>query len=186
MTRLPAWRDQDAVADWAWAELEEAWSEAERQHAMRRWDQVPGVPVSEVCRQIEQQAAARATRGDFGPLADLLRPDHPMNASSVGTRLRDRLSPATWSLIADRLTGTFKAKAGRPPMTSEERRASSPVHDAAEDVAAIEAILKRAYPKQSSGQVRGCALLSVGRRYGIEVETLAKYVGRPAGDRRRL
>jgi hypothetical protein len=188
MTRPPPFSDQDAVADWAYAELEEAWSEVERQHYLRRWDQHPGIPASEIYQQMERDAIAKAQLGDFTSLVDLLRPEHPFNETPLGRPISAALlaSRSALALIASRLAGTFKVRRGRRKMTQEERRAKAPVHDAADDVAAIMAILRKGYPKQSAAQIRDLALHAVSRQHGIEVRTLYRYLDRPAADRRRL
>lgn len=176
MTRLPQWRDQDAVANWAYVELEEAWSEAERQHCMLRWDRHPGLTVPRPQpRQVERRAVAEARHGNFEPLADLIR----------SAPARDVVQPSTWELIVDILAGNFKASPGRRKMTENERRATTPVHDAADDVATIRAILRKGYPKQSQAEVRDLALYAASRHHKIEVKKLAKYLSRPPGDRRR-
>jgi hypothetical protein len=188
MTKPPPWTDTDAVISWAYAEFDEAQSETERQGDMWQAEHahlLPGFPTSEFFEGMERQAVSRAEGGDFSALAHLLEPVHPFNETPVGRPIRDRLKPETWWLIADRLSGELKTKRGRPKMTADKRRFRSPIHDAAEEVGAIRAILKRGYPKQGRKQIRDMALVAVGRRHAVKTETIAKYLGRPTTDRRR-
>jgi hypothetical protein len=160
----------------------------------------------------QKEAVAAALRGDVAPLADLLRPDatildmlesnlidvktlSPSELRTFARRLCVRtLSPSTWSLIAQFLTGErslrtgrLKGERGRPTLSPEKRRAESPVHDAAEEVDAIRAILRRLYyPDQSSSQIRDRAMEITAQRNGVELDTLVNYLKRPRKDRRRL
>ena len=159
----------------------------------------------------EKEAVAAARRGDLEPLADLLRPDAtlwhmltskfidaktlpPSELRPIAQRLRVRnLCPTTWSLIAEFLTGErslssgrLRGEAGRPKMSSEERRAESPVHDAADEVGAIRAILRRSYPDQRGKQIDDRAVAIAAQRHGVEQDTLENYLKRPRKNRRRL
>jgi hypothetical protein len=157
----------------------------------------------------EKEAVEAALRGDVEPLADLLRPDATtldMLKSNVKTLSPSELRPiaqslrvktlrlSTWNLIAQFLTGErnlrtgrLRGEPGRPTMSLEERRAESPVHDAAEEFHAIRAILRRLYyPKQSSSQIRARAMEIAAQRNRVELDTLVNYLKRPRKDRRRL
>lgn len=159
----------------------------------------------------QKEAVAAALRGDVAPLADLLRPDatildmlesnfidvktlSPSELRTFARRLCVRtLSPSTWSLIAQFLTGErslrtgrLRGEPGRPTMSLEERRAESPVHDAAEELDAIRAILRRLYRDQDSSQIRDRAMEIAAQRNGVKLDTLVNYLKRPRKDRRRL
>ena len=222
--RLPRWSDENAVADFVAAEMEELRSEVERLNAIhpgplpplsKDLEEVAGLMCAEANRgwpvKGEKEAVAAAMRGDVEPLADLLRPDAttldmlrsnhaagttlpPSELRTFARLLRVRtLRMSTWILIAQFLTGErslrtgrLRGEPGRPTMSSEKRRAESPVHNAAEEVDAIQAILRQSYPDQHSSQIRDRARAIAAQRNGVEAITLAKYFRRPKKDRRRL
>ena len=142
----------------------------------------------------EREAVAAALRGDVEPLADLIRPvcHHPFDVDEVNPAIRT-LSPATWDLIAEFATGRRNPKTGKPrgapgapKKSEEERRGITHVHDAADEVPVIVAILTRHYPDEKAEAVAGRAREIAAKRHRISVETLIKYLGRPREDRRRV
>jgi hypothetical protein len=180
----PDWKEMDAVADWAYRKLDDERSEQERQFYMLRWDTHPGIPMSEIHRWMVTDAVAKARDGNFELLADLLRPEHPMNLH-LAKSIRETLPPEVWRLIADRLSGRLKVRRGRPRMTEEERRVLNPIHDAADDLPPIESILREAYPNQNAGQIHDRALHGVARHHEVSQDALENYVRRAKTDHRR-
>jgi hypothetical protein len=155
----------------------------------------------------EKDAVEAALRGDVELLADLLRPDATIvdilknNVKTPSEELRTlaqslsvkTLRPSTWAIIVqfltgerNRRTGRLRGEPGRPTMSLEERRAESPVHDAAEEVDAIRAILRRLYRDQDSSQIRNRAMEIAAQRNRVELDTPVNYLKRPRKDRRRL
>jgi hypothetical protein len=190
--RLPRWSDERAVARLVDEEIEQAELEEERLFYTHYAPQLPGVPESQINVGIERDAVAAALRGNIAELASLLDPEHPYNKLRK-IPIRSCLSPATWQLIVQFLTGErsrrsgqLKGERGRPPMSAEERRTTSPVHDAADEVSAIRHILGRLYSEQDHGQINDRAISIAAQRRGIATRTLAKYLSRPKKDRRRL
>jgi hypothetical protein len=183
----PKWDAEEKVAAWAYRMLRALENESEREHA-ERYDGshvAGGIPVSAIYAHLEREAVERAEVGDFGPLAELLRPEHPMNRYPIGKSLRNRLSPATWHLIVRKLaTGQPRRNKGGQKKTPEERRASTRTHDAAEEVLLLDAVLRNAYPAQSAEQIRTAACNAVAPRWGVRANTLANYFKR--GEERRL
>jgi hypothetical protein len=163
--RRPQWDDERAVAKLVDDEYRAA---AERAAIEARQDAIaaslvrPRMPP-ELARlfatnravaeynEAERQAVADALRGKVGDLAALLRRENA----------RSRLSPETWTLVADFLvgklniyTGNPRGKAGRPKMSAAERYASNRVHYAANvEFPAIRDILRRLYPEQNANQI---------------------------------
>jgi hypothetical protein len=157
--RLPRWSDESAVARLVDEEIERAELEEERLFYTHYAPQLPGVPESRINASIERNAVAAAFRGDIAELAGLLDPEHPYNKHRK-VPIRSRLSPETWQIIIQFLTGArslrsgrLKGERGRPKLSADERRAMNPVHDAADEFYAIKNILKRLYPKQPSDQI---------------------------------
>jgi hypothetical protein len=190
--RLPRWSDESAISKLVAEEIEQAELEEERLFYSHYAPQIPGVPVSWINAGIERDAVAAALRGDIAELAGLLNPEHPYNKLRK-IPIRSRLSPETWRLVVQFLTGErnlrsgrLKGERGRPQMSSEERRAASPVHDAADEVLSIKIILHQLYPDQDRGQINDRAIAIAARRGGTAPSTLSKYLNRPRRDRRRL
>jgi hypothetical protein len=195
MKKMPRWADADKV----FILIEDELLEIERQDVLEdelRMRTYPGTPFSHIVQSMEQEAVAAARQGSFRKLAELLHPDHPFNNRRDGKpQLRNFLGPETWQLLVDRLLGkpirkpaaTGKRTArGRPKMTADERRAMTPVHDAADALSEINDILRRHYPDQSESNIRDRAIAFVARNEQINDETLVNYVGRSRRDRRRL
>ena len=181
MTRLPRWSDEKAVAKKVADEIEDGRSEIEFLWANYPNGNFPngkfplpkhlwplnGLIQDEWARgwpiDDEEGAVAAALRGDTEPLAELLRPRvNPPEfelPDEVNPAIKT-LSPATWSIIADLVTGKLnprtgrgKGQPGRPRMSREERRARNPIHDAADEFLVIKSILRHHYPRQSVAQI---------------------------------
>jgi hypothetical protein len=202
--RSPRWTDEKAVAEFVAKEI--AQDELNELYRLEKykvrdiklpkgWRDAPmRVSVAQRRWVGEQEAVEAAMRGDVEPLANLLRPFAGVFGlpDEVNPAIK-QLSPATWAIIVQFLTGERKLRTGRlgggpgrPTMSLEERRAESPVHDAAEEVDAIRAILRRSYPDQHSRQIRERAMEIAAQRKGVELDTLVNYLKRPKKDRRRL
>jgi hypothetical protein len=185
----PPWSEEVEVAAWAYRMLRAHDNEAEYEHARYysgRHD-IAGIPVSSIYGGVEREAVKRAEVGDFKPLAGLLHPDHPMNRHPIGKKtLRESLTPETWSLITLKLVDLVDKGRGRPPETEEKRRATNPIHNAADEVQAIEDILRANYPEQSAEQIRTAACNAVAQQTGIKANSLDNYLSRPPDDPRRL
>jgi hypothetical protein len=133
----------------------------------------------------EAVAAARQ-RGDFAPLAELLRSWHPLN--NITPAIRSSLAPDTYDLLADILTGQHKPPRprGRRKESELERRERNPIHDAAGEVVPIKRMLLAWYPRPQYTRHHNQALLVVERRYGLKTGALANYLNRSKKDQRRL
>jgi hypothetical protein len=79
-----------------------------------------------------------------------------------------------------------RRRRGRPRMSDAERRKASPVHDAADEVAPIIAVLARLYPERAPAEVRRRAIEVAAARRGVDPETLLRYVSRARKDRHRI
>jgi hypothetical protein len=176
MPRPKRWIDIDDVIAWYVQLLEEADLEGERQHAML-WDGSDlsaGPTWGHLSGLAEDRAVQWATRGNFRPVARLLR-----TGRHLGKRARD--------LIADRLEGTYKAsRRGNPGRLTEQRLEASPVHAAAREFPHIEEMLRRDYPAPTGKDIRDRAILIATVRWRLEPSTLANYLNRSRQDRRRL
>jgi hypothetical protein len=105
------------------------------------------------------------------------------NPSLLASLIEDadiKLSPVASRLAAEFLRGERKRQRGRPKMSSAERAAKTPTHDAANYyLAAIEQVLREEYPSQSRRDHRDRALFIVSRMSGVSVQTLTNYLSRP-------
>jgi hypothetical protein len=176
MTRPPRWSDKKAVAKRVADEIEEGRLEIERlwtiypdgrfslpvhlktleELIQAEWAR--GWPIDD-----EKGAVEAAHRGDIEPLANLLRPLVSPPEFEIPDAVNPNikyLSPATWSIIADFLTGALnprtgrvRGRPGRPKLSEEERRAKNRVHDAADEFAVIRDILRYVYPERSSAEI---------------------------------
>jgi hypothetical protein len=144
----------------------------------------------------EERAVEAALRGDMEPLVDLILPTIHLPLSSrrleVNPNIRT-LSPDTWVLIAEFLTGKRNLRTGKPKgmsgrkrLSEQERRGISHTHDADDEIDVIAAILTKHYPDKTVREVAKRAKEMAAMRHHIGVETLIKYRGRPQKDRRRL
>jgi hypothetical protein len=99
------------------------------------------------------------------------------------------MTPAIWALIADYIEGKkLRKPGGLESKTREERRASSPIHRAAEMVPHAERILTENYPKEPRADVRDMAWRVIRHFLGAEVgiDQLENYLARSKKDERRL
>jgi hypothetical protein len=181
--KIPAWIDGAAAVVAAVAAiLEEAKKERRlklRIHSNSKW---------------EKDACEAALRGDMVPLANLLYPAHPLNSGLFGGPIRATLTPATWGLVVQFLTGQRNLKTGRlrgkpgaPKMSEQKRRANSPTHDAAELVPVIEAILRWLYPEQTQRAIKDRALEVTAKLRTISnPETVRRHLTRSKKDRHKI
>lgn len=191
MTKLPRWADEDEVF---WFVENQLAFYGEYEFAMLPWETYPDTPADELPHRMVQEAMAAAKQNKFGPLTELLRPEHPMIGPAwFKPSIRDQLPPEAWRLICDRLSGkrVKKGKKGRPKMTSDERRALNPVHDAADMVPEIEDILRRHYRDQADVDVKDRARAFAERLAGIDDPESAgskvgNYLRSSKRDRRRI
>jgi hypothetical protein len=122
----------------------------------------------------EDAAVDAALHGNPKHLATMIR-RHP----------NPQLKPNTWELVADLVEGKrTKGKVGRPRMSEQQRRQSSPVHRAAESVFLIRKVLERCYPDQSRTAIHNRALSLAENLTGVSQDTLKNYLDLPK--RRRL
>jgi hypothetical protein len=143
----------------------------------------------------EEKAVAAALRGNIRPLADLIRPmQHPREFN-----LPDEVNPSVsflpfaWLIVSQFLsgerslkTGNMRGLSGRPPLSIAERRASNPVHRAADEARVIIPILKHHYPRRSQGDILDRAAKIAAERNGSRYKTLLRHLARSARDRRRI
>jgi hypothetical protein len=127
-------------------------------------------------REREREAIDIAEHGKFVPLAELL----------LDRSIRASLQQSTFALIADILCGRKRKPAHRPKQTEIERRANNPIHDAADEVPAVQRMLRAWYPEQTKNQIYDRALSVVARRHDMRSEALATHLKRSKTDRRRL
>jgi hypothetical protein len=208
--RLPKWIDEAAVADLVAAEMEKLRSDVESL-AWTTNTGLPGPDAGEDLRAIydlmtaessrgwpvkgEKDAVEAALRGDVEPLANLLRPAG-MPEWGIPDKVNSnvaKLSPATWELIVELLTGrrnpkTGKLKGERGPRkkSAEERRSWNPIHDAEDYVAPIAAILSRLYPDKRRAEIKSRASEIAARWRGAQLHALKKHLRRGPRDRRRV
>jgi hypothetical protein len=188
----PKWNDEEAVAAYVNRLIQEADDEEERQHYMRDWSSVPGIPMSELWESMERDAVAQAERGNFRKLADLIDgggdPDlilpngHPLPPNPLIVELKSmgcRLGLRSEALIAGYLRGR-RGRRGRPKQTIEERRSSTRVHDAAAELKEIQDILRNNYLGERDLRERAIAIAA--DRAKIKYGTLKNYLR----SRRRL
>ena len=135
MTKLPKWGDDAALAAWAGERIPERHAEV---LFPERITVQSGVPwQSWDAKAMEREAFEAAQQGDFRMLGWMLDQRIPLKRESM-------------VLIAARLMGKFKSKkgVGAAKQAIARRRAANPVYNAADEVPAIQAILRQHYPKQ--------------------------------------
>ncbi len=112
---------------------------------------------------MEREAVETARQGDFRMLGWMFDNDMPLKRESK-------------KLIAARLMGKFKAnkRIGAAKQSAARRRAANPVHNAADEVPVIEAILRQHYPKQRG--IRDRAVDLAAARAGINRDRLAYHL----------
>jgi hypothetical protein len=206
----PPWQNEQAVAAFVAAELEELRSEIDRLAWTRPWF-VPTEPPDLVAmaalvtmenRMVvylpdrEREAIGAALRGDLEPLVDLIRPlHHPPEfhfPDAINPAVK-HLSPDTWEIVAQFLTGERNLKTGRrrgepgrPVQSVEQRRADNPVHRAADEFRVIFIILKRHFPNRSRNEIEYRGAKIAAERNGARHETLLRHLARSARDPRRI
>jgi hypothetical protein len=202
----PSWNDESAVARLVAAELEELRLEVDRwAWTSPPWEQFPTEPedLVEMGKLVErenrwpdeeEQACEAALRGDLMPLVNLLTPEifEDIGINEVNRKIRF-LKPATRTLVVEFLagkrnlrTGRLRGEPGRPAMAEEMRRKHNPVHDAADELPVIAAILTRLYPAVAKKAVKERALTIAAGRKGANPASLTRHLSRPASDRRRI
>jgi hypothetical protein len=199
---VPAWNRLEPVAKRVEDEVEELKSEIDR----LAWTTETGLPDADAGEELhlahalviaesyrgwvltEQAAVAATLRGDVDSLANLLRSVH------YGMGLPDEVNPAiarfapeTWTLIADLLTGKLKRKRGPRRQSEEVRRTRNPVHDAADHVPLVSAVLSRLYPTKSKAEIKK-RTIEVASLLGrvARPHVLQKHLYRKIGDRHRV
>jgi hypothetical protein len=138
--------------------------------------------------EIESERAITAAKeeGNYVPLFKLLESKHPLNNSQYEIELRRALSAEAYDLIAAIGAHRMKrAKAGRPKLTDRERRARSPIHNAADDFRVARAILRQLYPEQLKDQIDDRAFSVAAQMHKTGVETLRDHLRRSKRDRHR-
>ena len=207
MKKPPSWNDESAVAKLVAAELEELRLEVDRwAWTSPPWEQFPTEPedLVEMGKLVErenrwpddeeEQACEAALRGDLMPLVNLLTPEifEDIGINEVNVKI-PYLKPSTWTLVVEFLTGKRNLKTGRlqgepgrPAMDEKTRRKHNPVHDAADEVPVIAAILKRLYPAVARKVVTERAVTIAACRKGANPASLTRHLSRPASDRRRI
>ncbi len=173
----PKWSDEKKVAEL----VDDAFDEWEikfiKEEAGRDY---PGLTYREWFSSMESDAVEAARKGNFKSLADFFRsePRNPFVKMFLEKGLRP--SSEALDLVARRAAGEYSAKRGQPKQTEDQRRAGSKVHDAADEVPWIAAILKRHYRDQAG--IRDRAIAIAVRRANrfpgkkIKIETLANYL----------
>jgi hypothetical protein len=157
----PPWIEEEKVRAWVDEELEYQADMEEYYFAMLPWDTAPGIRPSDFRDSNERKAVEAAQRGDVGPLVSFISPpDNLKNSARMSMSLRLE----TWRLIVEFLTGRrnlgngkLRGKGGRPKMSSDERRAKNPNHDAVDLSQKIQAMLRRLYPDQPAEQINPLA-----------------------------
>jgi hypothetical protein len=186
MSNKPRWIDEVEVKrlvddEMDRFEYDEVMEEAERIEALSELGYQPLIDIDR--DRVEREAIAKAREGDLSELAELV----------TVASWRARLPGEAWELICDFLRGYRivdgeglvpwppRRPEGRPRTSEDEKRfGSSPVHQAADLVPVIEAILRRHYPDQNTGQIRDRALTIAGQRAGMKTpdpaQTIQDYI----------
>jgi hypothetical protein len=161
---VPEWRDEEAVVAWV-------------------AEEIIGEPFLREYHGPEKAAVQAALCGNIGLLNDL-----------VQRSLEGRLSPDTCALVGEFFTGkrnphTGKLKGERGPRRklADERRATNPVHDAADAFPIVLELLRHAYPEQAQAALRDRALqITADLNFRTDAEALNVHMRRSKNDRRRL
>ena len=166
MPKLPKWTDEAAVE-----RLVDQTLQAADKNGELTFDDFSNCPEDDP----ERYAVAQAKLGDFEPLANYLHPEHPFNKYvPKGKAFRDTLSPNTWKLIHDRLTGRWKRNVGKPRGVTKQ----SPVFAAAAEYPRIKRILLNLDPQQRGHQIDNRALEIAARRNGARKNALSNHLKR--------
>jgi len=143
MTKLPKWGDDAALAAWIGERIPERHAEVLFPEMITVQSGVPW--QSWDAKAMEREAFEAAQQGDFRMLGWMLDQRMPLKRESM-------------ALIAARLMGKFKTNAGAAKQAIGRRRARNPVHNATDEVSAIQAILQQHYPKQHGIRDRAIGL----------------------------
>jgi hypothetical protein len=206
-TRLPRWQDEAAVSKRVRDTMADYRAEIEMLDAVSPPGHTAYPDIPEQLKAMrtlmdaelqrgwlpegERAAVAAALRGDIQPLVDLIAPEPdpdglfanpPCYMPGEVNPMVATLSPATWNLICEFLTGQrnprtgrCKGERGRPKMTAEARRKQTPTHDAADEFLVIRDILRRLYPEQSAGDIRDRAEEIAKKRTKTRIASLQNY-----------
>jgi hypothetical protein len=191
----PHWIDEEEVIALV-HKLRDRELEAERQHALYGpgFVKVPNPAAFARFKTLQAEAARRAppppTAEERDAMAKALRGE-PEQLASLVTSGRCR-APAALRLAAefvrgarDPRTGKPRRGRGRPKMSSAERRARNPIHDAADEFDALRDIVRALYPGQSAEQINGLAERVAQERTGTKTSVL-NYRFRWHGAKQRL
>jgi hypothetical protein len=159
MAKLPKWGDDAALTAWVGRHLPE-------RHADVLFPEMTnvqsGVPWQWWdAKASEREAFEAARQGDFRMLGWMLEQRMPLKRESM-------------ALIAARLMGKLKVKPGAAKQAIARRRATNPVHNAADEVPAIQTILRQHYPKQRG--IRDRAIDIAAARAEIDRDRLAYHL----------
>jgi hypothetical protein len=110
-------------------------------------------------------------------LTELARPRTNLLAMMLRSMGLD-LGAKARDILAKRLTGELRFKVGRPKKTLDHRRADRPAIGAAEELPAIERILRSYYPHQK--KIHDRAVEIAARRADINDQTLLDYQKSPS------
>jgi hypothetical protein len=162
MTKLPKWGDDDAaLAAWVGERMPERHAEVLFPELITVQSGVPW--QSWDAQAMEREAFDAAQQGDFRMLGWMLDQRMPLTRESM-------------ALIAARLMRKSKSKkrVGAAKQAIARRRAANPVHNAADEVPAIQAILQQLYPKQRG--IRDRAIDLAAARAKIDRDRLAYHL----------
>ena len=144
LTNPPPWNDKKGVYNFVRETIEK-----QSQLLFENW-----WSSEESAEEVERHAVDMAiNHGDFAPLADLVLGEHP-TISPI------ELAFTTKKLAHDRMTGRYNLPNHRLPLPEEVKRERNVIHDEADKVKHIEAILAAAYPKQRSRRPRAIEVLA--------------------------
>jgi hypothetical protein len=125
---------------------------------------VPPPPMSDSQFAAKEQRAVAAVKknGDLKPLLDMIEPRTWIDGTPYKVNpVVSRLSPATWALVCDLLSGRLKPprRLGRRPMDKDvRRRINRQLDDAADYVDLIVPFLKRLWPKRQEQDIKSKAI----------------------------
>jgi hypothetical protein len=185
--KLPRWKDETGLVAFVNQAIIDLLNDPEdiSKYGLKQWpfeDRGIGIVTWEM---LESEAVDAAEGGNYAPLAKLFDPKHPLNHPDIKPPICASLTPKTYALVFDILSGR-KKPAHRPKLTDIERRAINPIHDAADEVPVVERMLHTWYPDQTANEIYNRTLYVVAHRHQVRPETLAAHLKRSRGDRRRL
>jgi hypothetical protein len=188
---VPRWDDETAVTDYVRRLIDQSRGSKYNNSRNRLFGRLlfnsltRRVDLPRIIEIESERAIAAAKQGNYLPLARLLESKHPLNDAHYRMELRRALPVKAYDLIGSILSGQLKRPTHRPKLTDEERRASTPVHNAADDFRVAKAVLPRLYPEQSPGQIHDRAVSVAAKMHKVGIETLRGYLKRSKSDRRR-